>query len=136
MVIASLIPQAGLSEIDSEFGRDKAARVVTFMLLSFYPAAFFPSIRMGLMVSTFIAPLGFLLELFQKYVPGRNFSPGDMIANNIGAIIGIILALTIRFFFRTGQFKYSGKKHNALHTFNERSDEVTIETHEKETEAE
>ena len=136
MIIASLIPQAGLSEIDSGFGRDKAARVVTFMLLSFYPVAFFPSIRMGLMVSTFVAPLGFLLEVFQKYVPGRNFSPGDMIANNIGAIIGIILALTIRFFFRTGQFKYGGKKHNALHVFNERSEEKIIETEERETEAE
>ncbi len=136
MVVASLIPQAGLSEMDSGFGRDKAARVVTFMLLSFYPAAFFPSIRMGLMVSTFIAPLGFLLEIFQKYVPGRNFSPGDMIANNIGAIIGIVLALAIRFFFRTGQFKYRGKNHNAFHVFNDRAEEKIIQTDERETKAE
>lgn len=104
MVIASLMPYAGLSEMDSGFGRDKLARVVTFCLLSFYPAAFFPSFRTGLLVSTFVAPLGFFLEVLQKYVPGRIFSPGDMIANNAGAILGILLALTIRFFFRTGRF--------------------------------
>ncbi len=104
MIVVSLIPGAGLSELDTGFGMDKAARILTFLLLSFYPAAFFPSIRLGLIFSTFLAPLGFLLEVFQKYVPGRNFSPGDMIANNTGAIIGIFLALTIRFFFRTGRF--------------------------------
>jgi VanZ family protein len=106
VVIASLIPQAGLSEMETGFGRDKAVRVITFLLLSFYPAAFFPSFRMGLSISTFMAPIGFLLEILQKYVPGRNFSPEDMIANNIGAILGIILALTIRFFFRTGSLKF------------------------------
>ena len=109
MVIASLMPQGGLSEMETGFGRDKVVRVITFLLLSFYPVAFFPSIRMGLILSTFIAPLGFLLEIFQKYVPGRNFSPEDMIANNIGAIIGIVLALVIRFYFRTGQLTFRKK---------------------------
>ena len=105
LIVASLIPQAGLSEIDSGFGKDKIARIIIFSLLAFYPAAFFPSIRMGLITSTSIAPLGFLLEVFQRYVPGRNFSPEDMIANNVGAIVGILLALAIRFFFRTGHSK-------------------------------
>ena len=109
MVIASLIPQAGLSETETGFGRDKLVRVIIFLLLSFYPAAFFSSIRLGLIISTFMAPLGFLLEVFQKYVPGRNFSPEDMIANNIGAIVGISLALVIRFFFRTGHVRFPGK---------------------------
>lgn len=115
MVIASLIPQAGLSEVETGFGRDKLARVIIFLVLSFYPAAFFPSIRLGLIVSTFMAPLGFLLEVFQKYVPGRNFSPEDMIANNIGAILGIFLALIIRFFFRTGHIR-SRRKGNRTPT--------------------
>jgi len=110
LIVASLIPQAGLSEIDSGFGKDKIARIIIFSILAFYPAAFFSSIRMGLITSTSIAPLGFLLELFQRYVPGRNFSPEDMIANNVGAVVGILLALTIRFFFRTGRSK---KRFNA-----------------------
>ncbi len=109
MVVLSLIPRAGLSEIESGFGRDKLARALTFAILSFYPAACFPSFRMGLIVSTCMAPLGFMLELVQKYVPGRHFSPEDMIANNIGAIMGIALALALRFFFHTAQ--YSKKIH-------------------------
>jgi len=109
LIVASVIPQAGLSEIESGFGKDKIVRVIIFALLAFYPAAFFPSIRMGLITSTSIAPLGFLLELFQRYVPGRNFSPEDMIANNVGAVVGILLALTIRFFFRTGRWKQGVK---------------------------
>ena len=110
LIVASLIPQAGLSEIESGFGKDKMARIIIFALLAFYPAAFFPSIRMGLITSTSIAPLGFLLEIFQRYVPGRNFSPEDMIANNAGAVVGILLAMTIRFFFRTGHSKQKTEK--------------------------
>jgi len=105
LIVASVIPQAGLSEIDSSFGTDKIARVIIFSILAFYPVAFFSSIRMGLIISTSIAPLGFLLEMFQRYVPGRNFSPEDMIANNVGAVAGIFLALAIRFLFRTGGSK-------------------------------
>ena len=103
LIVTSLLPQAGISEIDSGFGKDKLARIIVFLVLAFYPAAFFASIRLGLITSTSIAPLGFLLELAQRYVPGRHFSPGDMIANNVGAVLGIVLALGIRFFFRTGQ---------------------------------
>jgi len=109
LIVTSVLPQAGLSEIDSGLGKDKIARFIIFALLAFYPVAFFPSIRIGLIISTSIAPLGFLLELFQRYVPGRNFSPGDMIANNVGAVIGILLALVIRFFFRTGYSKHRPK---------------------------
>jgi cell division septation protein DedD len=125
LIVASLIPQAGLSEIDSGFGKDKIARVIIFALLAFYPAAFFPSIRMGLITSTSIAPLGFVLELFQRYVPGRNFSPGDMIANNVGAVAGILLALAIRFFFRTGRWKQRAKANGPDTRSMAMEDEVT-----------
>jgi|GEM_PF-1291546 len=109
MIVLSLTPHAGITEMESGFGRDKLLRALTFIILSFYPAACFPSFRIGLIVSTCIAPLGFMLELVQKYVPGRHFSPEDMIANNIGAILGIALALALRFFFHTA--KYSKKIH-------------------------
>lgn len=106
LIVISLIPQASISEIETGFGKDKLARVIVFLILAFYPAAFFSPIRLGLMLSTSIAPLGFLLELVQRYVPGRHFSPEDMIANNVGAVVGIILALGIRFFFRTGRVRF------------------------------
>ncbi len=102
LIVGSLIPQAQFSEAESVFGKDKLIRVLIFALLTFYPAAFFSSIKRGLVIATSIAPLGFFLEIIQKYVPGRHFSPMDMIANNCGAIIGILLAIIIRFLFYTG----------------------------------
>lgn len=102
LVAGSLIPQAGFAEAETTLGRDKLVRVLIFALLTFYPTAFFPSFKRGLVMATSLAPLGFLLEIVQKYVPGRHFSPMDMIANNMGAIIGILLAVVIRFFFYTG----------------------------------
>ena len=131
LIVASVIPQAGLSEIESSFGTDKIARVIIFSILAFYPAAFFSSIRMGLIISTSIAPLGFLLEMFQRYVPGRNFSPEDMIANNVGAVVGIFLALAIRFFFRTGgskkRFKAGAPDTRFVATEDEKPNEETLE---------
>lgn len=109
LIVLSLIPQASIAEIETGFGKDKLARVFVFLVLAFFPAAFFSPVRLGLMMSTSIAPLGFLLELAQRYVPGRHFSPGDMIANNIGAVVGIFLALAIRFFFRTGRLQFHSK---------------------------
>ena len=109
LIVISFIPQASISEIETGFGKDKLARIIVFLVLAFYPAAFFSPIRLGLIMSTSIAPLGFLLELAQRYVPGRHFSPEDMIANNVGAVAGIILALGIRFFFRTGRVRFDFK---------------------------
>lgn len=98
-VAASLVPDASLTGPDTNFGFDKVVRIIILAVLSFYPVAFFISIKNGLIMASFVAPIGFFLEVLQKYVPGRNFSPHDMIANNIGAILGIILALLIRTFF-------------------------------------
>ncbi len=35
LIVLSLVPQAGLSEIDTGFGPDKLVRVLLFLLLSF-----------------------------------------------------------------------------------------------------
>lgn len=109
LIVLSLVPQASISEIESGFGKDKIARIIVFLVLAFYPAAFISPIRLGLICATAIAPIGFLLEIAQRYVPGRHFSPGDMIANNVGAVVGILLALGIRFFFRTGRAAFHFK---------------------------
>ncbi len=103
VIIISLIPHGSLSEINTVTGVDKIARIVVFSILSFIPAAFFSSIKFGLCMATSIAPFGFLLELAQKYFPARHFSPEDIIANNIGTIIGILAALVIRIIFHTGR---------------------------------
>ena len=105
LVIGSLIPKAGLTTVDTRFGVDKVIRILAFAFLSFYPVAYFRSIKIGLSIASCLAPLGFLLEYVQKHIPGRTFSPQDMIANNIGTILGILLAVAIRAFFYTGRAK-------------------------------
>lgn len=103
VVITSLIPQASLSDGNSTVGVDKLARLITFGFLGFFPIAFFSSIKVGFCVASSVPALGFVLELMQKYVPGRHFFPEDIIANNIGAVIGIMVAVVIRIIFHTGR---------------------------------
>lgn len=112
LIIGSLIPDASFTEPDAGFGIDKIFRLLAFGLLSFYPVAYFFSIKRGLIMASFVAPLGFLLEVAQKDITGRDFSPEDMIANNIGAIIGIVLAVAIRTFFYTGRARQQRKQEN------------------------
>jgi len=111
VVLASILPQGSLTAEDSVMGVDKLARAGLFFFLAFIPAAFFTSGKVGLCMATSMAPLGFLLELAQKYFPDRHFSAEDIIANNIGTVMGIGLALLIRFFFYTGgHHRFSFKK--------------------------
>jgi len=110
LITGLLIPGASLTKPDVGFGIDKVFRLFAFALLSFYPVAYFFSIKRGLIMASFMAPLGFFLEVVQKYIPGRDFSPTDMIANNIGVILGIVLAVIIRTFFYTGRAKRSHDK--------------------------
>jgi len=109
VVISSLIPQAGLSDGNSTVGVDKLARLITFGLLGFFPIAFFSSIKLGFCLSSSMPALGFVLELMQKHVPGRHFSPEDIIANNIGAVIGIMVAVVTRIIFHTGRLTKKGE---------------------------
>jgi len=102
MVVSSLIPQASLTSGNSSMGIDKLARIITFGFLAFFPIAFFASIKLGFCIASSMPALGFMLELMQKYVPGRHFSPEDIIANNLGAIAGIFTGVIIRAIFRTG----------------------------------
>lgn len=107
LIVMSIIPQGHLTDVESTMGVDKLARVGVYMFLAFIPAAFFSSFKIGLCLATNMGPLGFLLELVQKYFPERHFSPEDIIANNIGTIIGIVLAVLIRFVFHTGRWGVS-----------------------------
>lgn len=100
--VFSIIPQVGISEAEGGFGLDKLGRFCVFAFLSLYPAAFFRSFKVALLVATSVAPFGFFLEVLQKSILGRNFSPEDMVANNLGSILGIVLAVALRFVFHTG----------------------------------
>jgi VanZ family protein len=102
VIVLSLLPQGSVTESETRTGIDKLVRFVVFSGLSFVPAAFITSFRLGVSLATSMAPLGFLLEMAQKYVPTRQFSPEDIIANNMGTILGIGMAIVIRALFYTG----------------------------------
>ena len=110
MVVSSLIPQASLTSDNSSMGIDKLARIITFGFPAFFPIAFFASIKLGFCVASSMPALGFILELMQKYVPGRHFSPEDIIANNMGAIAGIFMGVAIRAIFHTGNLTKKKKE--------------------------
>lgn len=112
MVVSSLIPQASLTSDNSSMGIDKLARIITFGFLALFPIVTFSSAKLGFCVSTSMPALGFMLEIMQKYVPGRHFSPEDIIANNLGAIGGIFIGMVIRAIFHTG--KLAKKKQGAF----------------------
>jgi len=103
LIISTIIPQASLTDTNTYFGIDKIARGLLFLVLSFIPAIFFSSMKVGFCVATSMAPLGFILEMAQKFFPGRHFAPEDIIANNIGAVTGLLLALILRFLFKPAE---------------------------------
>ena len=80
---------------------DKGLHLIIYFLLTIVPLARIKKREFAFLAASCRPVLGFILEYMQKNISGREFSPEDMIANNIGAIggivIGIILRLTMRF---------------------------------------
>lgn len=60
---------------------DKVAHFLEFAVLGVLSRRLWP----------YTAPLTVLLEVFQLFVPGRTFSPGDLAANLIGFAAGVLL---------------------------------------------
>jgi len=80
-------------EIPYQFsGADKLAHCLAYAWLAILP--FFGFARMGTAFTGAFSmvPLGIGLEFAQKYVPGRDFSVADMIANGAGVALGIVVA--------------------------------------------
>jgi VanZ family protein len=80
---------------------DKGLHLIIYLLLTIIPLARIKKREVAFLLAGCMPVLGFILEYMQRNIRGREFSPEDMIANNIGAIagivIGIILRLTMRF---------------------------------------
>ena len=88
-------------------GEDKGAHFLAYMALGFlFFMCFHNSVHHRIIVSnlmpllgaTFLAFLcGYAIELFQPYF-GRNFEPGDLIADGTGALSGAVIGLLCVFF--------------------------------------
>jgi len=91
---ASLIPHAGPP--DAGIGLDKALHGIPYTLLAYMAMGLFQKRRTALLLAAAMVPTGFLLEIVQSYIPGRTFSAGDMLANNLGVLAGLGMGILWR----------------------------------------
>jgi VanZ family protein len=75
---------------------DKLVHFMGYTVLAILPVAFLELLAMGIALAASMIPLGIGLEFAQRLVPGRSFEIGDMVADSLGVIAGMILALSLR----------------------------------------
>lgn len=71
---------------------DKTLHFAAYLLLAFIPVFGF-KLRRGLPLAFSMIFLGIALEFAQRLVPARSFEVADMVANTLGVVAGIALAL-------------------------------------------
>ncbi|HQN19926.1 MAG TPA: VanZ family protein [Syntrophobacteraceae bacterium] len=92
--VGSMIPHGSLPE--GGFPTGLAARVIAFFLLAFLPMYDFPRLRHALYAALSMALVGFFLKYLQQSIPGRHYSADDMVANNVGVLLGIVVGFVVR----------------------------------------
>ncbi len=70
---------------------DKILHFLTYGLLAALPGLFCVSIRRFVLFVLFVIMLGTALEIRQYFVVGRDFSFLDMSANNLGALVSLVI---------------------------------------------
>jgi VanZ family protein len=85
----SLIPQTALPH--TFIGADKIAHFLAYFWLSLLPFFGFKEIRHAVFAAVWMIGLGIGLEFAQAWVPGRQPSLFDTIANSTGVLLGILL---------------------------------------------
>ena len=93
VVILSLVP--GFSP-PSQYSLDKLMHFGAHFCLAAVPLFCFVRREAAFLAVGLIPALGFALEYAQKGIAGREFSPEDMLANNLGALAGILVGLALR----------------------------------------
>ena len=78
---------------------DKAWHALAYIWLSFLPYVGFEHKKMALSGSLLMIALGIGLEFGQYFIPEREFSISDIMANNLGVILGIVFGMTLRRFY-------------------------------------
>lgn len=93
--VTALLPSDGPPP-GSEYHLDKMVHFITFACLAAIPLARFNA-RVPAFVCTGLMPVfGLMLEYMQKDIAGRQFSPEDMVANNLGILLGIAVGIFLR----------------------------------------
>ena len=87
----SLIPRVEFP-LDFE-GADLAYHALAYLWLSLPPFFVFGTGKRGLFAAFLMIPLGVVLEIGQRFVPGRTFSILDMVANSCGTLLGVMCGM-------------------------------------------
>ena len=85
VVVVSLLPSTAPP---GEFGIDKVAHIAAYLVLTIIPAAVLPRTTAVRSVMLFLIAIGAGVELAQSYIPGRQGSAADMLANAAGIVLG------------------------------------------------
>ena len=94
ITLGSLLPK--MSPPGEQFGVDKLLHAFSFVLLAALPLYGVPDRKTAVLLALSVAPYGYLLEFMQRLVPGRDFSAHDLIANNLGALLGLLIGCIVR----------------------------------------
>jgi VanZ family protein len=92
--VESLIPYGSLPS--GKFPTGLVARVAVFFLLAFLPMVDFPRLRNAIYASLSMALVGFALKYLQQSIPGRHYEAADMVANNLGVMLGFVVGFVMR----------------------------------------
>ena len=92
VVCLSLTPRMEIPMRFWFFGADKLCHFMAYTWLALLPFFGFEDIRQAFTGAILMVPLGIGLEIVQYFVPGREFSAADMIANAVGVALGIFMA--------------------------------------------
>ena len=91
IVVASVYPAVLLAALNVSWG-DKALHAVTYFLLMIWFAGLYTR-RHQVTVAILVPALGVVLAMIQWPLPYRFFEPGDLIADAVGVLVGLILSL-------------------------------------------
>lgn len=98
VIVGSLLPGAWMARIQTDVApvSDKLLHFVGYCLLAALPAL--ASRRTTGIVGCVVAVvmLGAMLEVFQRFVPGRAVELADLGANNLGVLTGASLGWVLR----------------------------------------
>ena len=94
IVVASLIP----SSMPSLWNLDKVGHFAAYASLFTLAQFAFPLIKTRLAIFLLAIGLGIMLEWLQSFVPGRETSALDALANTIGLLFGILLYRVLKSF--------------------------------------
>ena len=94
VVVGSLLPAGSpaLNAIGKLHVNDKLLHFAAYLALSFLAVHVFPNRRKGIQAGASMFLLGVILEFGQHFSPGRSVELGDVIANGIGVISGLLLS--------------------------------------------